>query len=113
MSASPKELPDGAGLVLLDPWLEPYTGKLASRQGFYRKALQRFDDTGGLLGQISQGHHIFGLNCGELYGNLGVLYRELAQGALLQRVNEEFNDWNHWSRPISLDEFGFRILLFP
>ena len=36
--------------------------------------------TGGLLGQISQGHHYFGFNRGELYGKPGVWYREWAPG---------------------------------
>ena len=72
MSVIQKTLPDGAGLVAHDLWLEPYQEKLAGRQAHYRNAVRQFDETGGLLGQISQGHHFFGLNRGELFGKPGV-----------------------------------------
>src|SRR5215210_2611813 len=105
--------PDGAGLVALDPWLEPYSGRLAERQIHYRNVLRQFDATGGLLGQISQGHHYFGLNRGELYGKPGVWYREWAPGALQLRVIGDFNGWDRWSHPMTRDEFGVWSLFFP
>jgi 1,4-alpha-glucan branching enzyme len=108
-----KNYPDGAALVAQDPWLEPYTDKLAARQAHYRNALRQFDATGGLLGQISQGHHYFGLNRGELYGKQGVWYREWAPGALQLRVIGDFNGWDRWSHPMTRDEFGVWSLFFP
>lgn len=105
--------PDGTRLIDRDPWLEPYAGKLAARQAHYRNALKRFDATGGLLGQISQGHMYFGLNRGELYGKPGVWYREWAPGALQLRVIGDFNHWDRWSHPMIRDNFGIWSLFFP
>ena len=59
---------DGTALISQDSWLEPHRHNLQSRQSRFRTALSRFDPTGGLLGQISQGHRYFGFNRGELHG---------------------------------------------
>src|SRR4051812_18325740 len=113
MSATATQYPDGSAIVAQDPWLVPYTGMLAKRQAHYRKALQKFDPTGGLLGQISQGHHFFGLNRGELFGKPGVWYREWAPGALQLRVIGDFNDWDRFAHPMTRDSFGVWSLFFP
>ncbi|HSU69300.1 MAG TPA: hypothetical protein VLJ39_20610, partial [Tepidisphaeraceae bacterium] len=104
---------DGTALIRHDPWLEPYAARLAERQARYRAAVARFNQTGGLLGQISQGHRYFGFNRGELYGKQGVWYREWAPGALQLRAIGEFNDWNRWSNPMVRDEYGVWSLFFP
>ena len=104
---------DGIGLVRSDPWLEPHAGDLARRQARYRSALARFDATGGLLGQISQGHKYFGLNRGEFLGKRGVWYREWAPGALQLRMIGDFNGWDRWGSPMSRDEFGVWSLFLP
>ena len=113
MSATRKDYPDGTGLIAHDPWLEPHAGNLAARQAHYRNALHLFDEVGGLLGQISQGHHFFGLNRGELYGKTGVWYREWAPGALQLRVIGDFNNWDRWSHPMTRDQYGIWSLFFP
>jgi 1,4-alpha-glucan branching enzyme len=113
MSVTQKTLPDGAGLVATDPWLEPYIQKLAGRQAHYRHMVGQFDETGGLLGQISQGHHFFGLNRGELFGKPGVWYREWAPGALQLRVIGDFNNWDRFGHPMTRDSFGVWSLFFP
>jgi 1,4-alpha-glucan branching enzyme len=105
--------PEGSGLVRLDPWLEPYTHRLVERYQRYRAALGRFDATGGLLGEISKGHHYFGFNRGEFHGKRGVWYREWAPGALQLRVVGDFNNWDRWSNPMVRDEFGVWSLFFP
>ena len=52
-------------LLNLDPWLVPYEGQVRSRFQYYKNAKAKFDSTGGLLGEISKGHHYFGFNRGE------------------------------------------------
>jgi 1,4-alpha-glucan branching enzyme len=113
MSVTQKTLPDGAGLAANDPWLEPYIEKLAARQAHFRRAVRQFDETGGLLGQISQGHPFFGLNRGESSGKPGVWYREWAPGALQLRVIGDFNNWDRFAHPMTRDGFGVWSLFFP
>src|SRR3954453_10338920 len=113
MSVTQQTRPDGTGLIAQDPWLEPYAGKLAARQAYYRNALREFDETGGLLGQISQGHHFFGFNRGELFAKQGVWYREWAPGALQLRVIGDFNNWDRFAHPMTRDSFGVWCLFFP
>ncbi len=103
----------GTALVDLDPWLEPHRGRLADRHAHYKAALGKFDATGGLLGQISKGHHYFGFNRGELFGKQGVWYREWAPGALQLRVVGDFNNWDRWANPLVRDEFGVWSLFLP
>lgn len=107
------EYPDGTALIAKDPWLEPHRGQLIERRNRYRTALARFDATGGLLGQISRGHHYFGFNRGELYGKQGVWYREWAPGALQLRLIGDFNAWDRWANPMARDEFGVWSLFLP
>ena len=104
---------DGTGLVQHDPWLEPYASRLAERQRRYRAAVAQFDLTGGLMGQISQGHRYFGFNRGEYLGKSGVWYREWAPAALQLRVIGDFNNWNRWGNPMVRDQFGVWSLFFP
>jgi 1,4-alpha-glucan branching enzyme len=97
---------DGTGLVLQDPWLEPYAAKLRDRHGCYQSALERLEQTGGLLGQISQGHYYLGLNRGELEGRAGVWYREWAPEALQLRLVGDFNGWDRFAHPMVRDQYG-------
>src|SRR3954469_14719270 len=104
---------DGTALVEIDPWLKPFEQKLRERYGYFRKAVAKFDSTGGLLGQVSQGHCFFGFNRGELWGKPGVWYREWAPGALQLRLIGDFNDWNRMGNPLVRDEFGVWSLFLP
>src|SRR5688572_8846043 len=113
MPVTEKPLPDGTGLIRQDPWLEPYADRLAARQALYRKALRPFDATGGLLGQISQGHKYFGFNRGEHAGKPGVWYREWAPGAVQLSVIGDFNGWDRTAHPMTRDDFGVWSLFFP
>ncbi len=113
MPPTPKTYPDGTGLVAHDPWLEPYASRLAARQEHFRAAQRKFDSTGGLLGQISQGHHYFGLHRGELSGGAGTWYREWGPGAMQLCIIGEFNGWDRWANPMSRDEFGVWSLFLP
>src|SRR5690242_11032926 len=97
---------DGTALVDGDPWLEPFVGQLRERHVYYRKALEKIEEQGGLLGPISQGHHYFGFNRGLLWGKPGVWYREWAPAALQLRLIGDFNDWDRMGHPLVRDQWG-------
>ena len=106
-------LKEGTGLIKIDPWLEPYADRLAERHAHYRATLAKFDPTGGLMGQISQGHRYFGLNRGELHGKAGVWYREWAPGALQLWMIGDFNGWDRHANAMARDQFGVWSLFLP
>ncbi|HEY7088574.1 MAG TPA: alpha-amylase family glycosyl hydrolase [Tepidisphaeraceae bacterium] len=97
---------DGTALVKGDPWLEPYSDALRARHSYFTAALDRINDNGGLLGAISQGHHYFGFNRGELWGKPGVWYREWAPAALQLRLIGDFNNWDRFGHPMVRDQWG-------
>jgi 1,4-alpha-glucan branching enzyme len=106
MTATAKKPSAGTAIVKLDPTLEPYAGKLQQRHEYYRSALRRIDEVGGLLGQSSQGHHYFGLNRGEFHGKPGIWYREWAPAALQLGLIGEFNNWDRTAHPLVRDAYG-------
>ena len=77
-AAAPKSVEDGTALIALDPWLEPYAQQLRDRWTHYQWVRSRIDETGGILGPISKGHHFFGFNRGKQGSKAGVWYREWA-----------------------------------
>src|SRR5688500_9985698 len=85
---------DGTALVQLDPWLEPYSDRLRDRYAYYKSVLAQIDETGGLLGPISQGHHYFGFNRGKRDGEAGVWYREWAPMAQRLHLIGDFSGWD-------------------
>ena len=108
-----EQINDGTGLIALDPWLAPYANQLRERHMLYLAARRRIEQTGGLLGQISRGHHYFGFNRGEFGGKQGVWYREWAPNALQLRLIGEFNSWDRYSEPLVRDHFGVWGLFLP
>jgi 1,4-alpha-glucan branching enzyme len=104
---------DGTGLVAHDPWLEPYSEKLRQRYARYRSTLAKIDQAGGLLGQVSQGHHYYGFTRGEKDGQAGVWYREWAPAARLITLIGDFNNWDRWAHPLHRDEFGVWSTFLP
>src|SRR5579872_7323027 len=107
------QTPPARDLTDLDPWLKPYASRLADRNAYYHNALARIAPTGGLMGDISQGHHYFGLNRGEFHGKPGVWYREWAPGALQLRLIGDFNNWDRWASPMVRDQYGVWSLFLP
>jgi 1,4-alpha-glucan branching enzyme len=97
---------DPRHLIEQDPWLGPYEQRLRQRCSHYQTVVSRLDATGGLMGQVSQGHHYFGFNRGQLWGKSGVWYREWAPQALQLRVIGDFNHWDRMAHPAVRDEFG-------
>jgi len=104
---------DGTALIDLDPWLKNFEHPLRERHHYYESLAMRFNATGGLLGDISQGHRYFGFNRGELFGKPGVWYREWAPGALQLRLIGDFNNWDRYGNPLVRDEFGVWSLFLP
>src|SRR5215212_1928040 len=102
-----------AGLIALDPWLEPYTHRLWDRIHAYRSVRERIDQQGGIMGPISQGHHYFGINRGQKEGKAGFWYREWAPAASSLYLIGDFNDWNRESHPMTRDEWGVWSLFLP
>ncbi len=103
---------DGSGLIDHDPWLEPHADALRWRFKRYRDTVNAFGPAGGLLGNVSQGHHYFGFNRGEHKGKPGVWYREWAPGALQLRLIGEFNGWDRTADPMARDEYGIWSIFF-
>ena len=104
---------DGTAIVQIDPTLGPYSDRLRDRYSYFQSALHRVNDTGGLLGPISQGHTYFGFNRGELYGKPGVWYREWAPGALQLRLIGDFNGWDRYNCPLVRDQWGVWSIFLP
>ena len=104
---------DGTGLIDYDGWLEPFAHPLRARYRRYREAIVSFSATGGLGGDVSQGHHHFGFNRGEHHGKTGFWYREWAPGALQLRVIGDFNNWDRMAHPMSRDSFGIFSIFLP
>ncbi|MGC8624905.1 MAG: alpha-amylase family glycosyl hydrolase [Phycisphaerae bacterium] len=112
--AADQPLPaDGTGLIVGDPWLEPYAEKLRQRWSHYRKMREGIEKAGGLLATVSQGHHYFGFNRGENSGRTGVWYREWAPAAAQLHLIGDFNTWNRRSHPMTRDSYGVWVIFLP
>ncbi|MDE0314346.1 MAG: alpha amylase C-terminal domain-containing protein [Candidatus Poribacteria bacterium] len=108
-----KYKPDGTHLIKLDPLLKPYTPQLRERFAHYQSIKTKTEKTGGVLGEISQGHLFFGFNRGKNDGESGIWYREWAPGAQSLSLIGDFNDWNREVNPMSIDEWGIWHLFLP
>ena len=104
---------DGTALVDIDPWLKPYAPALRDRYAHYAKTRSTFEPTGGLLGDVSQGHAYFGFNVGEKNGQPGIWYREWAPAALQLRLIGDFNHWDRYAHPMVRDTFGVWSIFLP
>lgn len=104
---------DGAGLVALDPWLAPYAEALRNRYKHFLWVREQLRSTGGVMGQVSQGHRYFGLNRGELDGEPGLWYREWAPGANYLALIGDFNGWDRGANPLQRDDWGVWSLFLP
>ncbi len=104
---------DGTYLTELDSFLKPYTSQLRERFRHYQSFKAKIEKTGGILGEISQGHRYFGFNRGESDGENGVWYREWAPGAKYLSLIGDFNEWNRDTHPMSVNEWGVWHLFLP
>lgn len=104
---------DGTGLIRLDPWLEPYGGRLRERFAYYRSVREEIEAGGGLLGPVSEGHRYFGLNPGERDGQAGTWYREWVPAARELSLIGDFNGWDRGAHPLTRDEHGVWSVFVP
>ncbi len=104
---------DGTGLINHDHWLEPFANHLRDRFAHYKYVKGTHDARGGLMGEISQGHHHFGLNRGEKDGQPGVWYREWAPAANYLGLIGDFNNWDRGSHALQRDEWGAWSIFLP
>ncbi len=108
-----KKQPVGTSLIELDPLLKPFAPQLRERYEHYQTVKTQIENSGGILGKISQGYRYFGFNHGQKGDETGVWYREWAPGAQSLSLIGDFNDWNRDSNPMSVDEWGIWHLFLP
>ena len=104
---------NSAALIKRDPLLKPYRSQLRERFAHYQRFKAEIEKTGGVLGEISQGHYYFGFNRGENNGETGVWYREWAPNAHALSLIGDFNGWDRAANPMSVDEWGTWHLFLP
>jgi 1,4-alpha-glucan branching enzyme len=96
-----------------DPWLEPFRAVVERREHYYGTVKYQLEQAGGLLQNISQGHHYYGITRGENNGENGWWYREWAPGAYALFMVGDFNGWNRQSHPMQRDDFGVWSIFLP
>ncbi|EZF73735.1 1,4-alpha-glucan-branching enzyme [Trichophyton soudanense CBS 452.61] len=97
------KVPDGTGVVDLDPWLEPFKDALRSR---YKRAtdwIRKIDETEGGLDKFSKGYEKFGFNVAS---NGDITYREWAPNATTAHLIGDFNRWDPTATPLKKNDFG-------
>ena len=110
---SKKNRTDGTHLVDIDPLLKPYTSQLQERFAHYQHFKSEIEKTGGVLGDISQGHRYFGFNRADHEGETGIWYREWAPGAEALALIGDFNGWSRDANLMSVDDWGVWHLFLP
>ena len=100
ISASPIAANDGTALIAIDPWLKPFAQQLRDRYAHYQSVRAKIDETGGMLGPISQGHHYFGFNRGEAGGQSRRLVSRMGAGGAQLRLIGDFNNWDRGAIPM-------------
>ncbi|WWC62127.1 1,4-alpha-glucan-branching enzyme [Kwoniella dejecticola CBS 10117] len=91
MSTASQMPTDGTGVLLSDPWLEPFSPALRKRYAAYKKQLDQIETHEGGLAHFSEGYKSMGLQVDE---NGGIL--EPAQGAgpsVQERTLHEIERW--------------------
>ena len=106
-------MPDPAALIALDAYLQPFAGQLRQRCDYYRGVLASLASTGGLLGQVSHGHHYFGFNRAVEHDIPGLWYREWAPAATLLSLIGDFNHWHRWADIMRRDQNGVWSIFLP
>ena len=104
---------DGTALIDTDPLLKPYRTQLRERFTHYQRFKTEIEKTGGVLGEISQGHRYFGFNRGEHEGETGIWYREWAPSATALALIGDFNGWSRHANPMSVDDWGVWHIFLP
>ncbi len=106
-------IPEGAGLIAGDPWLEPYEDALVNRFQRFQNRLHEIETGAGSLQTMAQGHEYFGFNRGTRDGVAGVWYREWAPGAKALFLIGDFNHWDRRQHPMKCDRYGVWEIFLP
>ena len=98
------------GLVAADPLLAPFEGAIRGRLDRLDAFLRTLEPVGGLLGEISRGHYLFGFQRTE---SGGIVCREWAPSAHALSLIGDFNGWERRAHPLTRGEFGVWSLTLP
>lgn len=103
------KVPDGTGIIDLDPWLGEFREPLKSRFAKAQSWIKTIDETEGGLDKFSRGYEKYGFTFAD---NGDITYREWAPNATQAFLIGEFNSWNRDSHPMTKNSFGvFEITL--
>lgn len=88
----------------LDPWLKPYKTDIDRRHVVAEDWLKRLErDEGGLV-KFSEGYKHYGFHVNEQNGD--VVYREWAPNATAAYLLGDFNNWDRFSVPMTVNAYG-------
>ncbi|KAM5456386.1 alpha-1,4-glucan branching enzyme [Microsporum audouinii] len=97
------KIPDGTGVIDLDPWLEPFKDGLKRRYQLTAEWIRKIDETEGGLDKFSKGYEKFGFNVAD---NGDITYREWAPNAVTAHLIGDFNKWDPTATPLKKNDFG-------
>ncbi|KAI8096943.1 1,4-alpha-glucan-branching enzyme GBE1 [Halteromyces radiatus] len=102
---------DGTGLIVVDPWLEPFKDDLRNRYAFFEKWKTIIENSPGGFENFTKGYEYYGFNVDQ---DGTITYREWAPNAITASLVGEFNDWDVNVNLMKRNEFGvFEIILPP
>ncbi|CAG8651001.1 13134_t:CDS:10 [Acaulospora morrowiae] len=91
---------DGTGLVVIDPWLKPFSSFLQQRYTAYKKWVDDIKSNEGGYDQFTKGYEKFGIN---VQTNGDIIYREWAPGAVTASL---IDNWDRTAHPMKKNSFG-------
>ncbi|KAK5095265.1 alpha-1,4-glucan branching enzyme [Lithohypha guttulata] len=104
------KVPDGTGIIDLDPWLGDFRDALKSRFAKAKRWIDTFDQHEGGLEKFSRGYEKFGFTFAD---NGDITYREWAPNATQAYLTGDFNGWNRDSHPMTKNAYGVWELVLP
>ena len=84
-------------ILKMNPCLQPFTKDLQLRMDNFKAAKKRLLKEGQTLSDFANGHHYFGIHCGDD----GWYYREWAPGADALYFTGDFCGWNRHAHPVA------------
>ncbi|KAJ5107308.1 1-4-alpha-glucan-branching enzyme [Penicillium angulare] len=109
-SAEAAVIPDGTGVLKLDPWLEPHREVLKHRFSVVKKWADDIEKSEGGLEKFSKGYETFGLH---VQPNGDIKYREWAPNAVQASLVGDFNNWDTNANTMTKDNFGVWSVTVP
>ncbi|MBW6460321.1 MAG: alpha amylase C-terminal domain-containing protein [Bacteroidales bacterium] len=91
-------------LLEVDPWLEPSARDVQERYNRFRSKLNEIQRDFGSIMSFAEGYKYFGINYDKK--RKGWTYREWAPQANALYLVGDFNGWQEFSHPLTMDEFG-------